>query len=183
MPLKSFDNHNIITTKWSKTKSCKFYVTYYTVVFPHIATHYIMISHVVLWWLWQILNQNLSSQKKPRTSPSRACCGLCLVRNLEKIYPNITAPKCILNKNFYIEPEFTVWITSCPVGTGDKGIEGLKQHSFFSNINWEKLMARRLNPPFKPAVTRVDDAFYFDTEFTSKTPRGRMVRWIGAFMQ
>ena len=35
----------------------------------------------------------------------------------------------------------------------------------------QKLYNRQVNPPFKPACSR-DDAFYFDTEFTSRTPRG-----------
>lgn len=35
----------------------------------------------------------------------------------------------------------------------------------------QKLYKRQVNPPFKPACSR-DDAFYFDTEFTSRTPRG-----------
>jgi hypothetical protein len=33
-------------------------------------------------------------------------------------------------------------------------------------------MRREVNPPFKPAVVQTDDAFYFDPEFTSKTPKG-----------
>ncbi len=35
-------------------------------------------------------------------------------------------------------------------------------------------------PPFKPACGRADDAFYFDTEFTSRTPRGVCVYSIAA---
>lgn len=57
------------------------------------------------------------------------------------------------------------------LGSGEIGVEELKRHSFFSNINWDKLFGRKITPPFKPAVSRVDDAFYFDTEFTSKTPK------------
>jgi len=57
------------------------------------------------------------------------------------------------------------------LGHGENGIQGLKTNAFFSKINWDKLALRKLAPPFKPAVARVDDAFYFDTEFTSKTPR------------
>jgi len=53
------------------------------------------------------------------------------------------------------------------------GVDELKKHQFFSNINWDMLFSRKITPPFKPAVSRVDDAFYFDTEFTSKTPKGR----------
>jgi len=48
----------------------------------------------------------------------------------------------------------------------------LKRHSFFSTIDWELLTKREVNPPFKPAVVQTDDAFYFDPEFTSKTPKG-----------
>ena len=57
-------------------------------------------------------------------------------------------------------------------GAGPTGIDELKAHPFFATINWEKLAKRQVAPPFKPVASRVDDAFYFDTQFTSKTPRG-----------
>ncbi|KAH0631187.1 hypothetical protein JD844_005389 [Phrynosoma platyrhinos] len=34
-----------------------------------------------------------------------------------------------------------------------------------------KLFRREIKPPFKPAVGRPDDTFYFDKEFTSRTPK------------
>uniref|UniRef100_A0A4W5NHE0 non-specific serine/threonine protein kinase n=1 Tax=Hucho hucho TaxID=62062 RepID=A0A4W5NHE0_9TELE len=34
-----------------------------------------------------------------------------------------------------------------------------------------KLFRREIHPPFKPAVARPDDTFYFDSEFTSRTPK------------
>ncbi|XP_076030567.1 ribosomal protein S6 kinase II isoform X2 [Oratosquilla oratoria] len=54
---------------------------------------------------------------------------------------------------------------------GPDGIEELKRHSFFASINWEKLYTKEMEPPFKPAVSKADDTFYFDTEFTTRTPR------------
>lgn len=51
-------------------------------------------------------------------------------------------------------------------------MEEIKAHSFFATIDWDKLLRKEIQPPFKPAVSRADDAFYFDKEFTSKTPRG-----------
>ncbi|CAE1142002.1 RPS6KA [Acanthosepion pharaonis] len=58
------------------------------------------------------------------------------------------------------------------LGYGTKGIDGVKKHPFFASIDWDKLLRREVNPPFKPAVVRADEAFYFDSEFTSKTPKG-----------
>lgn len=58
------------------------------------------------------------------------------------------------------------------LGADEKnGIEDLQRHSFFASIDWEMLLARKIRPPFKPATARDDDAFYFDSEFTNRTPR------------
>lgn len=35
-------------------------------------------------------------------------------------------------------------------------------------------MRKEIQPPFKPAVCRAEDARYFDSEFTSKTPKGKV---------
>lgn len=59
-------------------------------------------------------------------------------------------------------------------GYGPNGIEDLKKQSFFATINWEKLVMRQVSPPFKPTSNRAgDDTFYFDKQFTAKTPRGK----------
>lgn len=54
---------------------------------------------------------------------------------------------------------------------GSKGIEDIKSHVFFETIDWDKLYKKEIKPPFKPAVSQEDDAFYFDNEFTCKTPK------------
>jgi len=58
-------------------------------------------------------------------------------------------------------------------GTGENGIEDIKRQPFFDSIDWKLLSQKEIKPPFKPLVNRVDDAFYFDTEFTQKTPKGK----------
>ena len=37
----------------------------------------------------------------------------------------------------------------------------------------QKLFRKEMKPPFRPAVARPDDTFYFDSEFTSRTPKGQ----------
>ncbi|XP_058796688.1 ribosomal protein S6 kinase 2 beta isoform X2 [Phymastichus coffea] len=54
---------------------------------------------------------------------------------------------------------------------GSRGIDEIKQHVFFETIDWDKLFRKEIKPPFKPAVSQEDDAFYFDNEFTCKTPK------------
>ncbi|XP_053854684.1 ribosomal protein S6 kinase alpha-1 isoform X4 [Vidua macroura] len=57
------------------------------------------------------------------------------------------------------------------LGSGPDGAEEIKRHPFYSTIDWNKLYRREIKPPFKPAVGQPDDTFYFDTEFTSRTPK------------
>ncbi|KAK7909297.1 hypothetical protein WMY93_013981 [Mugilogobius chulae] len=42
----------------------------------------------------------------------------------------------------------------------------LKYHSFFSPINWDDLMAKKITPPFLPSVSGPTDLRHFDPEFT-----------------
>uniref|UniRef100_A0A8C7ZLX8 Ribosomal protein S6 kinase n=1 Tax=Oryzias sinensis TaxID=183150 RepID=A0A8C7ZLX8_9TELE len=57
------------------------------------------------------------------------------------------------------------------LGSGADGAEEIKRHGFFATIDWNKLFRKELKPPFRPAVARPDDTFYFDSEFTSRTPK------------
>lgn len=41
---------------------------------------------------------------------------------------------------------------------GVNGAQDIKNHPFFArHIDWKKLMAKKIQPPFKPAVVRVRD--------------------------
>ncbi|EEB07338.2 AGC/AKT protein kinase Sck1 [Schizosaccharomyces japonicus yFS275] len=45
--------------------------------------------------------------------------------------------------------------------------EELKEHPFFSDIDWDALAKKKVKPPYKPHVSSEDDVSNFDTEFTS----------------
>ena len=57
------------------------------------------------------------------------------------------------------------------LGSGPTGTEEIKSHPFFAAINWDKLYKKEINPPYRPPV-HADETYYFDREFTSRTPRG-----------
>ncbi|KAG8751953.1 AGC protein kinase Gad8 [Serendipita sp. 396] len=52
---------------------------------------------------------------------------------------------------------------------GNNGAEEIKRHPFFSrHIDWNRLIAKKIQPPFKPSVNSALDVANFDSEFTSE---------------
>jgi len=56
------------------------------------------------------------------------------------------------------------------LGGGTEDAEALKAHPFFRYVNWVDLHARKVEPPFKPAVSGDEDVSQFDQRFTKETP-------------
>lgn len=48
------------------------------------------------------------------------------------------------------------------------GEEDVKSHSFFRRIDWDKVAAREVQPPFKPKIKHRKDVSNFDKQFTSE---------------
>ncbi|WFD35709.1 non-specific serine/threonine protein kinase [Malassezia cuniculi] len=62
------------------------------------------------------------------------------------------------------------------LGSGPQGAAEIKNHPFFTrHIDWPLLMAKKLQPPFKPDVSSAYDTSNFDPEFTSETPLDSVV--------
>ncbi|KAG8935587.1 AGC protein kinase Gad8 [Tulasnella sp. 419] len=59
---------------------------------------------------------------------------------------------------------------------GVNGAEEIKRHPFFAkHIDWARLIAKKITPPFKPSVTGQIDVSNFDAEFTSEAPMDSVV--------
>lgn len=43
------------------------------------------------------------------------------------------------------------------------GMEDVKAHPFFSDIDWDKLLAKQIEPPYRPSMREIN----FSKEFTS----------------
>lgn len=53
---------------------------------------------------------------------------------------------------------------------GVNGAQEIKNHPFFKVIDWKKLLQKKIQPPFKPAVASAIDTSNFDSEFTAEPP-------------
>ncbi|XP_018907623.1 ribosomal protein S6 kinase beta-1 isoform X3 [Bemisia tabaci] len=51
----------------------------------------------------------------------------------------------------------------------EDGLE-IRRHCFFRSINWNDIMSRKAEAPFKPKLKGADDTSQFDTKFTRETP-------------
>ncbi|ETN64743.1 ribosomal protein S6 kinase [Anopheles darlingi] len=56
------------------------------------------------------------------------------------------------------------------LGSGASDGQAVREHPFFKNVNWEDVLARRLDPPIKPVLASEDDVSQFDTKFTKEIP-------------
>ncbi|RKP23074.1 kinase-like domain-containing protein [Syncephalis pseudoplumigaleata] len=58
---------------------------------------------------------------------------------------------------------------------GVHGAEEIRSHPFFAEIDWNKLLAKKYQPPFKPSVSSATDTTNFDAEFTNEPPEDSVV--------
>jgi len=56
------------------------------------------------------------------------------------------------------------------VRLGTKGGDEVKGHPWFADIQWDKLIKKEIEPPFKPKVRSVDDTSQIDPQFTRERP-------------
>lgn len=52
------------------------------------------------------------------------------------------------------------------LGWGEDGIEMIKLHPYFDDIDWDLVKNRQLKPPFVPVMKDETDVSHFDTVFT-----------------
>lgn len=51
----------------------------------------------------------------------------------------------------------------------------IKNHAFFKDIDWKKLLDKGYQPPFKPTISGVLDTSNFDQDFTNERPQDSVV--------
>jgi len=57
------------------------------------------------------------------------------------------------------------------LGSGENGLQEIKSHMFFKDIDWNLLINKKIKPPFIPRLNSGEDTRYVDVEFTNCTPK------------
>ena len=56
------------------------------------------------------------------------------------------------------------------LGSGPTGVQDIKNHPFFSGIDWDAILNMKIRPPFTPKLRTETDTRYIDPDFTNCTP-------------
>lgn len=116
------------------------------------------------WWSMGALMYDMLTGAPPFTAENRK-------KTIDKIL------KCKLNLPPYLTPDARDLIRKLlkrqvnqRLGAGPDDALPIKRHPFFRHVNWDDVLAQKVEPPFKPVLTSDDDASQFDTKFTKQTP-------------
>ncbi|RMB98081.1 hypothetical protein DUI87_25559 [Hirundo rustica rustica] len=118
-------------------------------------------NRAVDWWsLGALMYDMLTGSASPTAAPSSLAPPFT-AENRKKTIDKILKGKLVLPP--YLTPDardllkkFLKRNPSQRVGGGPGDAADVQKQPFFRHINWEDLLARRLDPPFKPCLTPVD---------------------------
>ncbi|KAM6910800.1 ribosomal protein S6 kinase beta-1 [Lycodopsis pacificus] len=121
-------------------------------------------NRAVDWWSLGALMYDMLTGAPPFTGENRK-------KTIDKIL------KCKLSLPPYLTQEARDLLkkllkrnASLRLGAGPGDAAEVQAHPFFRHINWDDLLARKVEPPFKPYLQSADDVSQFDSKFTSQTP-------------
>uniref|UniRef100_A0A8B9HIC6 Ribosomal protein S6 kinase n=1 Tax=Astyanax mexicanus TaxID=7994 RepID=A0A8B9HIC6_ASTMX len=121
-------------------------------------------NRAVDWWSLGALMYDMLTGAPPFTGENRK-------KTIDKIL------KCKLNLPPYLTQEARDLLkrllkrsASSRLGAGPGDATEVQTHPFFRHINWDDLLARKVEPPFKPFLQSAEDVSQFDSKFTSQTP-------------
>ncbi|KAJ1499770.1 Serine/threonine kinase [Coelomomyces lativittatus] len=56
------------------------------------------------------------------------------------------------------------------LGQGIDDANEIKRHAFFKGVDWDRVLAKKVLPPYLPKLLSVNDVTNFDEEFTKEPP-------------
>lgn len=121
-------------------------------------------NRAVDWWSLGTLMYDMMTGSPPFTAENRK-------KTMEKIL------KCKLNLPPYLTPDARDMIKKLlkknpaqRLGSSKADCADIQKHPFFRHINWDDLLNKRVEPPYRPSLQSDEDVSQFDTRFTRQTP-------------
>lgn len=116
------------------------------------------------WWSVGVLTYELLTGSSPFTATEQQNLQNDISHRLQKICEKFTlsdAVKDFITKMLHKDPKKRL-------GGNSKNATEIKEHPFFTEINWNDLKAKTLKSPFKPILQSDDDTQNFSVEFTTQ---------------
>jgi len=114
------------------------------------------------WWSFGILAHDMLTGAPPFTGGNRKVITDRVLKSKLQLKKYLTPnAKDLLKKLLNKQAENRL-------GFGEKDSEAVKNHKFFTGVNWDHVLSKKTKPPFLPVLGSEDDFSNFDDEFTSK---------------
>lgn len=114
------------------------------------------------WWSFGILTHDMLTGAPPFTGNNRKIITERVLKAKLQLKKYLTPnAKDLLRKLLTKQVESRL-------GYGELDSLSVRNHKFFSSVNWDDVLARKYPPPFLPQLKSDDDFSNFDDEFTSK---------------
>lgn len=121
-------------------------------------------NRAVDWWSLGALMFDMMTGSPPFTGENRKKtidkilkCKICLPPYLTPDARDLI--KKLLKKN-----------SSQRLGSGKGDCADIQKHPLFRHINWDDLLLKRVEPPYRPSLQSDEDVSQFDSRFTRQTP-------------
>jgi len=121
-------------------------------------------SKSVDWWSLGALMYDMLTGQPPFSGENRK-------KTIDKILKSkLSLPPYLTNEARSLLKKLLKKNPSDRLGSGPDDSAPIKHHLFFRHLNWNDLLAKRVEPPIKIGVTSAYDVSLFDTKFTKQTP-------------
>mmetsp|Transcript_22774 Transcript_22774/g.26771 ORF Transcript_22774/g.26771 Transcript_22774/m.26771 type:complete len:700 (-) Transcript_22774:222-2321(-) len=110
------------------------------------------------WWSYGVLMYEMMGFKTPFFDKNRKLMFYNIINNEPQWQPHFSSTATSVLKGLLMKPP------QRRLGSGPTGSAEIKSHPFFASIDWAKLEARDVTPPFQPEVKNI-----LDPKFVPKT--------------
>uniref|UniRef100_A0A8C5KT94 non-specific serine/threonine protein kinase n=1 Tax=Jaculus jaculus TaxID=51337 RepID=A0A8C5KT94_JACJA len=121
-------------------------------------------NRAVDWWSLGALMYDMLTGSPPFTAENRKKTMDKIIKGKLALPPYLTPDARDLAKKFLKRNPMQ------RIGGGPEDAAEVQRHPFFRHINWDDLLARHVDPPFRPSLQSEEDVSQFDTRFTRQTP-------------